>query len=398
MVVMRIEIFTIGDELLDGRVVDSNTARLAARLAEHGLTLAQRTSVPDDIEVIVREAKAIIGRGTSLCVVSGGLGPTRDDLTAEAFAKLGAVPLVRDQEQVLVIEAFLTSRGRTVSDNQRRQADRPQGSTVIPNPRGTAPGFVLAVGGCRFAAVPGVPYEFDGMVEDLVLAPLAAHAPPRTKHAVQTFGLIEAEVDHRLSATATRWPSVRLGFRVKFPEIEVTLSAPVSEAAALAAALAFAKDALGQNAYGEGEANLAATLIAALKRRGATLAVAESCTGGLIGDLLTDISGASDVLAGGIVAYANAAKTELLGVEAATLAAHGSVSRDTALEMAEGARARFSATYGIAATGIAGPSGGSAEKPVGTVFIAACGPGLKEWRRLSLPFDRRRNKVVSAYS
>jgi nicotinamide-nucleotide amidase len=388
----------IGDELLDGRVTDTNSVKIAARLAEQGVSLAQRTTVTDDVDVIVRAARAAMARGTELCLVSGGLGPTSDDVTAEAFAAMAGVPLERDETQVAVIEERLRARGRTLTANQKKQADRPAGSELIANPRGTAPGFALDVEGCRFVAMPGVPHELEHMAEVAVFDRMAPAAERFVTRALYTFGYVEAEVDARLAPVRDAFGAVRFGFRAHFPEIHVTLKAPAPAAASLDSALAAARSALGDAVFAEEQHPFAAVVLEALRRRGATLATAESCTGGLIGDRLTNVPGSSDVYLGGVVAYANACKVSALGVQEATLEKHGAVSEPTVLEMAHGVRERLGANFAVSSSGIAGPDGGTPDRPVGTVWIAVVGDALEETRLLHLPFERRGNKVVSTYA
>ena len=398
---LRIEVLAIGNELLDGRVADTNTLDIARAIAPLGLSLAHRTTVLDELDAIVAAASAAIARGTQLCVVTGGLGPTRDDITREALATLAGVELVRDPAVVTALEQRFAERGYTLTDNQRRQADLPAGAARIDNPRGTAPGFSLTHAGCRFVALPGVPSELHGMLSDAVIAPLAAtlgRDRGQQRLTLWSFGLLEGEVDTRLAPIRERWPEVWVGYRAAFPEIHVTLQAPGSSAAALQEAAALAREALGENLFSESEEGLAATVIATLRRQGATLATAESCTGGLIGDRLTDVPGGSDVYRGGIIAYSNAAKSELLAVPEALLASHGAVSEPVVLAMATGVRGRLGASHGIAVSGIAGPGGGTPEKPVGTVWLAISGPAGERSRMLRLPLDRRRNKLLSAHA
>lgn len=394
----RVEVLAIGDELLDGRVADTNTLRLAVAIADLGLKIAQRTTITDDIDVIVREAKAIAARGTALCVVSGGLGPTRDDVTSEAFAQLVGVGMVRDEAQVKRIEERLARRGRTMTENQRKQADRPQGAEVIVNPNGTAPGFAIRHGGCIFVSMPGVPAEFDGIVANDVVAPLKKSAAPIEKRSLYCFGITEGEVDARLTSLAEKCPSVRVGFRAHMPEIHVSLSAPANEKAALEEALKFTREQLNENVFTENKEPFAKVVLDMLKKRGATLTVAESCTGGLIGDMITDIPGSSEVFLGGFEAYGNDLKERALGVPKGLMVDGGVVSEPVVIAMAEGAIKMTGATYALAVSGIAGPGGGTEEKPVGTVCMALVGPNIRESRTMRWPFDRRRNKVVSAYS
>lgn len=396
---LRIEILAIGDELLDGRVTDTNTVRLANALFPVGARLSQRTTITDDIDAILREARAIIARGTDICVVSGGLGPTSDDLTSEAFAQLAGVDLVRDAKVAEAITERLQKRGRVLTPNQLKQADRPRGAKLIPNPVGTAPGFDITIEGCRFMSFPGVPKEFDVMVAQSLIAPLQAHGEAIERRGLYCYGAAEGDMGQRISSTILeKWPEVRLGFRVKFPEVHVTLWAPRAHVSQLNAALHFAKEALRDCVYAEEEISLAEALLRLLQARGQTLALAESCTGGLVGDLLTDIPGASETFLCGVVAYSYAAKQNLLGVPAEILLQHGAVSEATVLAMANGARAAAGADFALAISGIAGPGGETAEKPVGTIWLAGVGPNWQKTHMLSVPFDRRWNKIIAAHS
>lgn len=387
----------IGDEVLDGRIVDSNSQRLAWALHPVGLMVAQRTVITDDIDAIVREARAIAARGTDLCVVSGGLGPTSDDLTSEAFARLANVPLVRDAAQVAAIEAYLRRRGRTVSDNQRKQADRPQGAQVIANAIGTAPGFAIEVDGCRFVSVPGVPAEFDLLVAEAVVAPLMGKREPREYRGLYCYGIVEAEADRRLTPIHTEYPNVRLQFRIKFPEVHVTMHAARPHVEELERAFSFAREALGDHAFTDQDESFAAVVLRLLAQRDETVAVAESCTGGLVCDMLTDVPGSSANVNVGITAYANAAKKIMLNVSDAVLEKQGAVSEQAVLEMAAGARRLCDSTYGIAISGIAGPGGSTAHKPVGLIWFGLSTPDGTIATQVVLPHDRRRNKVVGAY-
>jgi nicotinamide-nucleotide amidase len=397
MTQVRIEVLAIGDELLDGRVADTNTLKLATALQPFGLEIRQRTTVRDVTADIVREARAVAARGTTTCVVSGGLGPTTDDLTAEAFAHLCGVAVERDPETAARIKALVESRGRTLNANQLRMADRPAGSQKLDNPAGTAPGFAVTFGGCRFVSLPGVPREFEAMLP-AVVAPLTAGSKPLCRRVLRCFGTVESEVDRRLLPLTRSDSPVRVGYRAKFPEVHVSLTTEAEHQAAFDDALAFVRKELAELTYGDGDAPLAAVLVDLLREKRATLATAESCTGGLVADLVTDVPGSSDVFLGGVAAYANAAKTELLGVSTAALDRDGAVSEATVRAMAEGARARFGSTFAVSVSGIAGPTGGTPDKPVGTVWLGLAGPNGTSAKKLQLWFDRRGNKVASAYA
>lgn len=394
----RIEVLAIGDELLDGRVADTNTLRFAQKLATIGLGIDQRCTVGDDIAAIAREAQAAICRGTQLCVVSGGLGPTSDDVTAQAFAEFAGVALERDSRQVTEIEKKLGLRDRAITENQRKQADRPKGAAPIENLVGTAPGFCMVIDGCRFVSVPGVPMEFDPMVEAAVIAPLREGSTPRGVRTLRLFGLPEAEADARLAPCALEFPDVAIGYRAHFPEIHVTLHSGDNARDQLERAFDFARQVLAEELYATDERSYAAVILEILRRRGFRLALAESCTGGLIGDMLTDVEGSSDVLWGGGVVYDNAAKVKLLGVDRDGLHRDGAVSENVARQMVQGILQLARVECALAVSGIAGPGGGSEDKPVGTVWIAVATPAGVRARRLGFPFDRRRNKVISAYS
>ncbi len=398
MVVTRVEFLAIGDELLDGRVTDTNSVRLAQALSSVGLHLMQTTHITDDIDIIVREAQAVAARGTQLCVVSGGLGPTADDLTAAALAKLCGVALVRDAAQETLLRAYLARRNRPMTENQLKQADRPAGATLLANPVGSAPGFAVTYQGCRFVCVPGIPREFDALVESVVVAPLRATSTPILRCGLYCFGIIEADVDKRLSELTVLWPSVRLQYRVKFPETHVTMHAGLAAKDDLDAAAAYAREQLKEHVFTQDDLPFAQVVLQLLQARGCTLAVAESCTGGLVSDMLTDIPGSSNAFLMGVATYANESKHTLLNVHPDIIAEHGAVSEQVVMQMAQGVRARAHSDYGIGISGIAGPAGGTPDKPVGTVWLAVAGPTSTHTHCLHLPFDRRQNKVVSAYS
>jgi nicotinamide-nucleotide amidase len=260
-------------------------------------------------------------------------------------------------------------------------------------------GFEFDLQRCHFLVTPGIPKEFDGMIDNALIAPLKATRQPYLKRTLYCFGLAEAEVDKRIQEFATRWPQIRLGFRVKFPETHVSLRAEPGEEDMLEGAFAFARQQLGQAVFDtEGHA-FAEIVIDLLKQRQCTLAVAESCTGGLVSDLLTNVPGAGDVLLLDVVAYGSSAKTRVLGVKQETLDKHGAVSEQTAIEMAHNVRLKVEATYGVSTTGIAGPGGGTVDKPVGTIWTAVCGANdLRKTHKLSSPFDRIGNKTLAAYS
>jgi nicotinamide-nucleotide amidase len=416
---VKAEILTIGDELLRGEIVDSNKSLLSERLLGLDVQTRYHASVGDDPADMADAFRRAATR-SDLVLVSGGLGPTRDDLTTEVLAQTFERPLVLDEAALETIRAFFRSVGREMTENNAKQARFPEGAEVLPNPIGTAPGFRLRVGDATFFCMPGVPRELERMMDEQVLpriAGLQARAASRRPAEsgggaepspegrivraalLRTFGLGESTLDDELRDIAVSG-DVSLGFRTAFPDNylrPVARAETVPEAEAkLARVCAAIRERLGPLVYGEGDETLPAVVGRLLRERGRTLAVAESCTGGLVAERITEVPGASDYFAGGVVAYANAAKTALLGVPEAMLAEHGAVSEPVARAMAEGARTRFGADFGIATTGISGPGGGSPDKPVGLVHVALAREGGAHADHFVFPLDRSRHRLLTA--
>jgi competence/damage-inducible protein CinA-like protein len=339
--------------------------------------VTEHATVGDDARAI-RATLERLGREHAVIVCTGGLGPTTDDLTSAVVAELLGVPLERDAASFEAIRARLLRIGRTVAESNAKQADFPQGATILANDWGTAPGFAVRLGAALAFFLPGVPSEMSAMFHARV-APLLEPLERARRHQIRlrTFGLPESEVNDRLAGLEARH-GVVLGYRASLPEIEVKVLAPgatLEEAVQRARAAADeVRATLGEAVvYGEGDVSFAGALVALLRERGATLALAESCTGGLAAELVTRVPGSSHAFVGGVVAYSNELKVRLLGVDRALIDAHGAVSTEVAQAMAEGARS-LGATFGLSFTGIAGPDGGSAEKPVGLVHLAVAGP------------------------
>jgi nicotinamide-nucleotide amidase len=401
---MRAEILATGDEIRTGALVDSNSAFIAELLEQNGIEVTRHIAVGDDLPMLVAVLKEI-GSRTDAAVVTGGLGPTQDDLSAEAAAHACGVPLVADTRALEEIEAFFRKRGRTMSDSNRKQAFFPQGARCLYNALGTAPGFQVRIDRCTFFFLPGVPHEMRAMLHEQVLPALHAMQGTATQfrqtRVLSTFGLPESIVGERVAGITGTFPDIKLGLRAKFPEIQVKLYLNGRDAAQgetrLAEAVQWARERLIPNVFSVDERSMAAEVGELLRRRKATLAVAESCTGGLIANWLTNTAGASDYFLLSAVVYANDSKVKVLGVSEETLARNGAVDEETARQMAEGARRAAGATYGLATTGIAGPGGGSAEKPVGTICSALAGPDETISRRLTLSFGQRQmNKQMFA--
>ncbi len=366
-------ILCIGTELTRGEIVNTNASTLADGLTRHGLEVTAIEVVDDSaprIEACLRRLSA----EHAVLVVTGGLGPTTDDITTIAAATVLGAPLERHEPSLALIRERFARVGRTMSSGNAKQADFPRGARVLPNPNGTAPGFSARMGRALAFFLPGPPREMTPMFENCVV-PELAQLVDEAIHQVRlrTSGLPESEVNDRLQGVEQSF-GVLLGYRASFPIIEVKVVARDASAAQAEQRARLASEEvrrrLGDAVFGEGTLTFAAAVGQELVRRGLRLACAESCTGGLVGEVLTAEGGASAFFAGSAVVYENAAKTALLGVPEHLLAAHGAVSAEVARAMAEAARARFSVDVALAITGIAGPDGGSAEKPVGLVHYA----------------------------
>ena len=397
---MSSEIITIGDEVLRGEIVDSNKSHLAERLLSLDIETRFHVSVrddPEDMEAAFRQAAT----RSEIVLVSGGLGPTRDDLTIEILARTFGRELELHEPSLEAIRAFFERFGRSMAKNNEKQAWLPAGAEVLPNPVGTAPGTMLREGGTTFFCLPGVPSEMRLMMEEQVLPRIAATRSGRVVRTrlLRTFGMGESNLDAELGDVAAEGEVV-LGFRTAFPDNYLRPLARGADAAEADARIAHVVEAirgrLGPLVYGEGDETLEVVAGRALRDAGRTVAVAESCTGGLLAQRITGVPGASDYFQGGVVAYANEAKTALLGVPADVIEAHGAVSEPVARAMAEGVRERLAADFGVATTGISGPGGGSEEKPVGTVWIAVADGATTHAECFLFPFDRDRHRMLTS--
>jgi len=398
---MQAIIISIGDELIGGSTVDTNSAHLSRRLAEHGIAAIRHVTVADDAEAIaaaIAEAAAAAG----IVIVTGGLGPTKDDLTRQGLATAMNAKLREDPACLERISAFFASRGREMKPSNRTQALVPVGAEAIDNDCGTAPGLFARLGSAQVFALPGPPHEMADMFDKKV-APRLPAAGAIVRRSVHTFGAGESDVGEMIADLMGPGSSPQVGTTASAGVISVRIAAAGrtgddAQAAAETTA-AEVRRRLGDLVFGQDDETLAAVVGKALKAAGATLAVAESCTGGMIGEMITAVPGASEYFLGGVVSYANQAKAELLGVAADVIAAGGAVSEAVAAAMAEGAAERFGADWAVGVTGIAGPTGGTAEKPVGLVYVAIAGPGGTKVHRHVFPGDRdviRRRAALAA--
>lgn len=392
---MRIAIISTGDELLRGAIADTNAAWMASRLFALGRDVSRIAVVGDDEAAIASVLETAFAEH-DLVVVGGGLGPTDDDVTAAAAAAACSLRIARNEEAARQVEAAFARLGRPMNPQNLKQADLPEGCLVLENDIGTAPGFALATARGRAVFLPGVPFELEPMFERHVLADLE-RAAPRHRSCFQCFGMGESNIQAALKPLSAAHPDVRFAFRVMYPEIAVACTA--REARELAVVEQEVVRLLGDAIFAREEIGLPVVLGRALAERGRTLGCAESCTGGLIGHSITEVPGASAYFRGAVVAYDDAVKTSLLGVDPAALAAYGAVSEPVVRRMAEGARQALGADFAVATSGIAGPAGGTPDKPVGLVHMAVAGPsGVAHKSRVFPAAGRSRVKRISAWT
>lgn len=398
------EILATGDEIRSGALIDSNSAYIAQTLMDEGVAITRHHCVGDDLDGLVAILNEIAARA-DVAVVTGGLGPTSDDLTTQAAAKAAGVGLELDPEALKIVEAFFRARGREITEISRKQAFLPSGAECLANPIGTAAGFHLLIKGCSFYFLPGVPREMRRMLAECVLPHMTrslGHARRNYRiQTISTFGLTESVTAERLYGFETAFPAISLGLRARFPEIQIKLYVHGSNENKLQTRLTPAADwvteRMAEHVFSRDGQSMQAVIGELLNKKRESLALAESCTGGLISHLLTDVPGSSDYFLFSGVTYSNAAKQKVLGVSADTLKQHGAVHEDTAKEMAVGARKLCGATYGLSTSGIAGPTGSSPDKPVGTVCIGLAAPQQAEGYRFTfLNLSRPMNKEIFA--
>jgi len=399
-----VEFVVTGDEVMRGLIADTNTQITAARLYPLGLRL-RRTTVVGDRGEDIRRALLETSVRADFCIVSGGLGPTADDLTAACAAQAAGVPMRTHQPWI----AHLHARWARIRPNEPlpannlRQADVPETAEVLGNPDGGAPAFALRIDRCLFFFLPGVPREYHRIVEELVLPRLVVatgNAVLRSR-ILQCFGVTESRLDEMVTPVREGHPEVRFGFRTKFPENHLSLAALAQDAATAEGNLArverLCREILGELVYGQDGVTFAQAAGEELARRGETVSCAESCTGGLLTQMLTEVSGSSKWTVGAFVTYSNEMKQMALGVPAEVLRDHGAVSEPVVRAMAEGALRRSRSTWSLAITGVAGPDGGTPDKPVGAVWLGLSGPGGTRARLARFRGDRGQVRTQSAY-
>ncbi|MEE3326810.1 MAG: competence/damage-inducible protein A [Myxococcota bacterium] len=407
---MKVEILTIGDEVVRGEIVDSNKALIAQRLLELDLECQFQVSLRDDPADMQAAFELAIQR-SDLVIVSGGLGPTRDDITTEVLAETLGRELELDEPSLENMRLFFARVGREMAETNRKQALFPTNADILLNPEGTAPGFSVEEKGTVFFCLPGVPRELRRMLDEQVFPRIEARLDSagevvriRTRM-LRTFGMGESTLEKELSEIA-RDGDVELAFRTSFPDNFLRVMArgsSVEEADLKIESVAKQiRERLGDLVYGEGTDPMEAVVGRLLTEHKRTVAVAESCTGGGIAQKLTSIPGSSAYFLGGVVAYSNDAKQSMIGVPGTLLEEHGAVSAPVAQAMAEGVREKMGSDFGLATTGISGPGGGSPEKPVGLVYVAICQASGDEAtsdfvhvERFEFAVDRPRHQVLT---
>jgi len=395
---MIVEILAIGTELLLGQIVNSNATRIGERLADAGLDHFQQTVVGDNEARIVSAIDAACSRADAL-ILTGGLGPTKDDLTREALAEAADVELIFDSEQADRLRERWTSSGRVMPESNLQQAERPLGSELIANPKGTAPGIRIQIADTWVFALPGVPAEMIPMLEDSVIPFLGGDDDSAVvSRLLRTWGESESAIGERLGDLYDTSTNPTIAFLASGGEIKIRITAKATsrdKAAALIAPFeATIRERLGKRIFGADDDTVEVVVLRMLEERDWTLGTAESATGGLVAGRITSVPGASRVFRGSVVSYSTEVKESLLDVSGDLIAEHGVVSEPVAVAMAEGARERLGADVVVSVTGSAGPE--PQERPVGTVVVAVVTPDGSRVRTLILPGDRERVRTFAS--
>jgi len=398
----RVGILCIGNEVVDGRILNSNASWIAQELIHAGFLPQLVTTCRDDLSEIT-EVLTFLSKHVEFLITSGGLGPTTDDLTRQAISHFFDRPLVLSEEELGKLKNFYRKRGRKFDNANNIQAHFPENARVIPNPNGTAPGFIVSRDDTfSICSLPGVPRELHAMITETVLPFFLEQAGSRvcipSFQELQLFGIPESEAGKRID----RLPlpnEIRVGYRPHFPELQVRVESPNGGEEPLKQAVMLIREELDEYVFSmQAETSLPQVVHELLSAHDTTLAVAESCTSGLLGKLLTDYSGASAYFSGGILSYSNELKEKLLGVPNELIQTHGAVSPQVARAMATGTRERCGSSIGVSITGVAGPNGGTTDKPVGLFYIGIASQGYEVALEFFLPTDRDYVRIYSAFS
>ncbi len=378
------EVITVGDELIRGRTMDMNSWYAAGMLTNAGLKLRKISCVGDDPRTMEECFRGAI-EGSGFLIITGGLGSTQDDITSEVLAQALGLPLEINQLMLNKVKALADTRHVELSPNILKMAYLPQGANIF-SLKGSACGFWLVYKEVPIYVLPGVPGQMRYLLEKYVIPDLLARYPLKSHVAfkrIKTYGITEPEIAQRIERLGLKGQGIILGFYPQFPENHVTITVEGDQEGGVEGILKEAEEQitkeLGHFVFGKDSETMEEVIGKGLREKGLTLSCAESCTGGLVAHRVTNVPGSSDYFLGGVVAYSNSMKVNLLQVNEVTLRDHGAVSKETVLEMARGIRALTGSDISVAISGIAGPGGGTEEKPVGTVFISMCAPGLEEF-------------------
>ena len=392
---MKVAIVTTGDEIMSGNVVDTNSAWIADRCWMLGHKVVWHIGVPDDRRAI-GEACKMASKKADTVFVTGGLGATVDDITVESAAAAFKKKMAFDEKIWGNIKSFFKRLGRECTHNNRRQAYLPKGAKPLTNKIGSAPGVMAKLGKATFFFLPGVPKELYHIFDNSIQPWLEKKSDKYHQKFLRCFGIPEASFDERLKDI--KLGNVRLSFRVTFPEVKIKLVARGKNAAKEIASVEMEiRGRIGDYIFAENDITMETKIGELLTKKGLKLSIAESCTGGLISNMITNVSGSSNYFERGIISYSNRSKIEILGVKEELIEKYGAVSKECAVKMAEGVRQISGSDIGLAVTGIAGPSGGTAQKPVGTVHIAISTKDGNLHKHLCQPRERTAFKIVVAY-
>lgn len=398
---MKIQLLLTGNELMSGHTIDSNSAMIAEFLSGKGYSIHRKVTVGDDPLELLADMKRLCETGDIL-IMNGGLGPTLDDLTAQLLSDLTGKPLVENPIARRHLEDWCERRKSPLNHSNLKQAILPEGVEIIPNPTGSAVGFTMIYEDCLIICTPGVPSELRTMMEQTIVDTICTRHPNDQQTdtvRLQTFGLGESTLQEMVNHDYGEWPEqVELSFRAGIPLLEVKLIIhDLSHKVIQQRCYQRLHELIGDFIIGEESTTLAESVVKLLQNSQTTITTAESCTGGLIASAITEIAGASTVFEAGFVTYSNRMKQQLVGVPELTLKTYGAVSEEVVIAMTNGALERSGADYGIAVSGVAGPGGGSAEKPVGTVWMAWGHKDNLRTRRMTLTTDRKRfQQMVTA--
>ena len=371
---LTVELLLTGNEIMSGDVVDSNSAMISQQLSLLGLEVSRRVTVKDNLSLLTEEIISQ-SRRADILIINGGLGPTIDDMTAQALAGAANTALVVHPLALEQLSQWCEKRGYPLNQANKKQAILPQGCDIIDNKTGSAPGFIVQLNGCAIYTTPGVPHELRTMLSEQI-SPIISQTFDLSSTTdvtkFQVFGIGESTIQERVSNQLADWPDdIELGFRAAMPLIEIKLTTDSEQGHRNKAHWQHkVKQLLGGHVVGDNKTSLGKALVTALAEKNKTVTFAESCTGGLMSSLITEVAGSSGVFHAGFVTYSNQIKSKVIGVAPQTLLDHGAVSEQVVLEMAQGALSMSESDYVVAVSGIAGPSGGSDDKPVGTVWLA----------------------------